>query len=55
MNDLSVLHLQSAVAKVAARIPHDALDRAWSVLLRLWDAVDHSTAQTADSAMRWRN
>jgi hypothetical protein len=40
MTDLSV---QTAVAKVAAlvdeRRPHDELDRAWSVLLRLWDAV----------------
>jgi hypothetical protein len=50
MNDLSVFH-PSAVAKVAAlideRIPHDELDRAWSVLLRLWDAVDNSTARAA--------
>jgi hypothetical protein len=50
MNDLPVLQ-QSAVAGVAAlideRIPHDELDRAWSVLLRLWDAVDHLTALAA--------
>jgi len=48
MTDLSV---QTAVAKVAALIderhPHDELDRAWSVLLRLWDAVDHPTALAA--------
>jgi hypothetical protein len=45
MTDLSV---QTAVAKVAAlideRCPHDELDHAWSVLLRLWDAVEHPTA-----------
>ena len=51
MTDLSVLHRQTSVAKVAALIdeqrPHDELDRAWSVLLRLWDAVDRSTPQPA--------
>ena len=45
MND--PLLLQPLVAKVAAlideRAPLDELDRAWAVLLRLWNAVDRST------------
>jgi hypothetical protein len=47
MNDPPVL--QPLVAKVAAlideRAPLDELDRAWAVLLRLWNAVDRSTAR----------
>ena len=49
MNDPTVL--QPLVAKVAAlideRAPLDELDRAWAVLLRLWNAVDRSTLQSA--------
>ena len=49
MNDPAIL--QPIVAKVAAlideRAPHDQLDRAWAVLLRLWYAVDRSTPQPA--------
>ena len=41
---------QSIVAKVAAlideRAPLDELDRAWSILLRLWNAIDRSTLIT---------
>ena len=43
--------LQPLVAKVAAlideRAPPDELDRAWAVLLRLWNAVDRSAPQSA--------
>jgi hypothetical protein len=49
MNDPTVL--QPLVAKVAAlideRAPFDELDRAWAVLLRLWNAVDRSTPRSA--------
>jgi hypothetical protein len=42
--------LQPLVAKVAAlideRAPLDELDRAWAVLLRLWNAVDRSAPQS---------
>ena len=45
--------LQPVVAKVAAlideRAPLDELDRAWAVLLRLWNAVDRSTPQPASA------
>ena len=45
------LVLQPLVAKVAAlideRAPLDELDRAWAVLLRLWNAVDRSAPQSA--------
>ena len=48
MTDRAVL--QTTVAKVAAlideRAPHDELDRAWSILLRLWNAIDRSTLIT---------
>jgi hypothetical protein len=43
--------LETVVATVAAlideRAPHDELERAWAVLLRLWYAVDRSTPQPA--------
>jgi hypothetical protein len=43
--------LEPVVANVAAlvdeRAPLDELDRAWAVLLRLWNAVDRSTPQAA--------
>lgn len=49
MNDPPVL--QPVIAKVAAlideRAPLDELDRTWAVLLRLWNAVDRSTPQSA--------
>jgi hypothetical protein len=49
MNDPLVL--QPFIAKVAAlideRAPLDELDRAWAVLLRLWNAVDRSAPQSA--------
>ena len=42
--------LQTTVAKVAALIDeqasHDELDRAWSILLRLWNAIDRSNLIT---------
>jgi hypothetical protein len=44
MNDPTIL--QPVVATIAAlideRAPLDELDRAWAVLLRLWNAVDRS-------------
>ena len=49
MNDPPVL--QPLVAKVAAlideRAPLDELDRAWAVLLRLWNAVERSAPPSA--------
>jgi hypothetical protein len=43
--------LQPLVAQVAALIdewtPLDELDRAWAVLLRLWNAVDRFAPQSA--------
>jgi hypothetical protein len=49
MNDPPVL--QPFITKIAAlideRAPLDELDRTWAVLLRLWNAVDRSTLQSA--------
>jgi hypothetical protein len=54
MNDPPVL--EPVVAKVAALIdeqaPLDELDRAWAVLLRLWNAVDRSNPQTTPAGDR---
>jgi hypothetical protein len=36
------LALQTVVAVIDERTADDELDRAWAVLSRLWNAVDHS-------------
>jgi hypothetical protein len=32
------------------RVPLDELDRAWAVLLRLWNAIDRSPPQSAPAS-----